>query len=222
MKVIITGTTGMIGQGALLECIDDPRVEQVLIINRNPVGISHPKVQEIIHPDFADLSAIKSQFTGYDACFHCMGVSAAGMSEEKYTKITYGMSEELASTLYSSDPDMVFYYVSGTGTDSSEKGNSMWARVKGKTENMILNMGFKDAYAFRPGAILPERGIKSRTQLYNVLYVILRPFFPLMKRMKSVTTTTKLGRAMINLYSHPQTLKHLEGGEINKIAEIIE
>lgn len=218
MKVIITGSTGMIGQGVLLECIDDPAVKQVLIINRNSVGINHPKVQEIIHPDFADLSAIKSQLTGYDACFHCMGVSAAGMSEEKYTKITYGMSEELASTLYSSDPDMVFYYVSGTGTDSSEKGNSMWARVKGKTENMILNMGFKDAYAFRPGAIIPERGIKSRTPLYNFFYVLFRPFFPLMKRMKSVTTTRKLGRSMINLVNHPQDLKHLEGAEINRIA----
>lgn len=208
----------MVGKGVLLECIDDPAVEQVLIINRNSVGISHPKVQEIIHQDFADLSAIKSQLTGYDACFHCMGVSAAGMSEEKYSQITYGMTKELASTLYNSDPGMQFYYVSGTGTDSSEKGNVMWARVKGKTENMILNMGFQNAYAFRPGAIIPERGIKSRTQLYNVLYILFRPFFPLMKRMKSVTTTTKLGRSMINLVNHPQDQKHLEGAEINRIA----
>lgn len=219
MKVIITGSTGMIGKGVLLECIDDPAVEQVLIINRNSVGISHPKVQEIIHQDFADLSAIKSQLTGYDACFHCMGISAAGMSEEKYTKITYGMTKELASTLYSSDPEMVFYYVSGAGTDSSEKGNSMWARVKGKTENMILNMGFKDAYAFRPGAIIPERGIKSRTAWYNFFYFIFRPLFPLMKKMKSVTTTTTIGRAMINLVNHPQGEKHLEGAQINMIAE---
>ena len=115
---------------------------------------------------------------------------------------------------------MVFNYVSGAGTDSTEKSSTMWARVKGKTENMILNMGFKDAYMFRPGAILPERGTKSNTKLYHMLYVVTRPLFPLMKRMKSVTTTTRIGRAMINLYDHPQSLKHLEGADINKVADI--
>ena len=218
MKAIITGATGMIGKGVLLECIDDPKVEQVLVINRDSVGISHPKVKEIIHKDFKDFTTIKSQLIDYDACFHCMGVSSAGMSEEKYTEITFTFSKALASTLYNINPNMVFNYVSGVGTDSTEKGRVMWARVKGKTENMILNMGFKDAYAFRPGAILPERGLKSRTHLYNVLYFIFRPFFPLMKGMKSVTTTTKLGRAMINLYNHSQSLKHLEGAAINEIA----
>ncbi len=220
MKAIITGSTGMVGQGVLLECIDDPRVEKILLINRNPLTISHPKVKEIIHKDFRDFTAIKSQLEGYDACFHCMGVSSAGMSEEKFTDITYTMSEALASTLFSINPDMMFNYVSGTGTDSTEKGNTMWARVKGKTENMVLNMGFKDAYAFRPGAIVPERGIKSRTQLYNILYIITKPIFPLLKRMKSVTTTTSIGRAMINIYDHPQKLKHLEGADINEIAGI--
>lgn len=220
MNAIIAGATGMIGQGVLLECIDDPKVELVLLISRNPVGINHPKVKEVIHKDFRDFIAIKDQLRGYDACFHCMGVSAVGMSEEKYTEITYTASKALASILYSINPNMLFNYVSGIGTDSSEKGSIMWARVKGKTENVILNMGFKDAYAFRPGAILPERGIKSRTKIYNALYFITRPFFPLMKQAKSITTTTKLGRAMINLYHHPQALKHLEGADINEIAGI--
>ena len=220
MKAIITGSTGMLGKGILLECIDDPSVEQVLLINRKHLDISHPKVKEVIHKDFRDFTSIKEQLEGYDACFHCMGVSSAGMSEEKFTEITYTMSKALATVLYSINPNMVFNYVSGAGTDSTEKSSTMWARVKGKTENMILNMGFKDAYMFRPGAILPERGTKSNTKLYHMLYVITRPLFPLMKRMKSVTTTTRIGRAMINLYDHPQSLKHLEGADINKVADI--
>ncbi len=220
MKLIITGSTGMVGKGVLLECIDDPTVEQVLLINRNPIDVSHQKVKEIIHKDFRDFTAIKEQLAGYDACFHCMGVSSAGMSEEKFTEITYTMSKSLASTLNSLNKNMVFNYVSGVGTDSTEKISTMWARVKGKTENMILNMGFKDAYMFRPGAILPERGVKSKTRLYNTLYLITRPLFPLMKRMKSVTTTTRIGKAMINLYNKPQALKHLEGADINDVAGI--
>ena len=220
MKAIITGSTGMIGKGLVLECIDNSKVEEVLIINRNPLGIRHPKVKEIIHKDFSDFSAIKDQLKGYEVCYHCMGVSSAGMNEEKYTKLTYDVTKALASVLFGFNPGMVFNYVSGTGTDSSEKGKMMWARVKGKTENMLLDMGFKDAYMFRPGAILPERGIQSRTRLYNVFYVIFRPLFPLMKRMKSVTTTTKLAKAMINIYDHPQKLKHLEGADINALAAI--
>ncbi len=210
----------MIGKGVLLECIDDPRVEQVLLINRKPLDIAHPKVKEVIHKDFRDFTSIKEQLEGYDACFHCMGVSSAGMREEKFTEITYTMSKALATVLYSINPNMVFNYVSGSGTDGAEKSSTMWARVKGKTENMILKMGFKDAYMFRPGAILPERGTKSKTTLYNTLYVITRPLFPLMKRMKSVTTTSRIGRAMINLYNYPQTLKHLEGADINKVAGV--
>ncbi len=220
MKAIITGSTGMLGKGILLECIDDPAVEQVLLINRKHLNISHPKVKEVIHKDFRDFTSIKEQLEGYDACFHCMGVSSAGMSEEKFTEITYTMSKALATILYNINPNMVFNYVSGSGTDSAEKSSTMWARVKGKTENMILDIGFKDAYMFRPGAILPERGTKSNTKLYNMLYVITRPFFALMKRMNSVTTTVKIGRAMINLYNHPQSLKHLEGEDINKVASV--
>ena len=218
MKVIITGSTGMVGKAVLLECIDDARVTEVLLINRNPLDISHPKVKEVIHKDFMDFTAIQNQLIGYDLCCHCMGVSSAGMSEEKYIELTYGISKALATTLLTLNPSMIFNYVSGTGTDSTEKGNTMWARVKGKTENMILNMGFKDAYMFRPGVIIPERGIKSKTSLYNILYIISRPLFPLLRKVKSITTTTKIGKAMINSYHHPQTLKHLEGSDINEMA----
>lgn len=219
MKIIITGSTGMVGRAVLLESIDDTRVTEVLLINRSPLGISHPKVKEVIHKDFMDFTTIENQLNGYDLCCHFMGVSSAGMSEEQYTELTYGISKSLASTLYSLNPDMVFIYVSGTGTDSSEIGSSMWARVKGKTENMILQMGFKDAYMFRPGVIIPERGIKSKTSLYNILYIITRPLFPLLRKVKSITTTTKIGKAMINTYFYPQPLKHLEGKDINELAK---
>lgn len=215
MKAIITGATGMVGKGVLLECLDDPKVEEVLVINRSKLGINHPKLKELIHKDFSDFSSKQKEPSGYDACFHCMGVSSAGMAEEKFSKLTFGFSKALAGALFQINSNMIFTYVSGAGTDSTEKGNRMWARVKGKTENMILNMGFKDAYVFRPGGILPERGIKSKTRLYNNLYILLRPFFPLLKRMKSVTTTSIMGRAMINLYFKPQALKHLESSDIN-------
>jgi nucleoside-diphosphate-sugar epimerase len=221
MKAIITGSTGMIGKGLLLECIDNPSVEEILLINRNPIDISNPKVKEIILKDFTDFASISDQLADYDICHHCMGVSAAGLNEEKYTKLTYDVTQSLASTLFKINPDMVFNYVSGMGTDSSEKGRSMWARVKGKTENMVLNMGFKDAYMFRPGAIFPERGLRSRTSWYNAFYAILKPFTPALKRMKSVTTTSKLGKAMISTYTHPQSLKHPEGADINRMSELI-
>jgi len=220
MKVILTGSTGMVGKGVLLECMDDETVEEILLINRSPIDISHPKIKEILHQDFTNFSSIKAEFKDYDACFHCMGVSSAGISEETYYKLTFTISEALANAIYNVNHNVLFTYVSGAGTDSSEQGSSMWARVKGKTENYILNKGFKDAYAFRPGAILPERGVKSKTKLYNFFYVITKPIFPLLKRMKSVTTTSRIGRAMINLNNNPQSLKHLEGADINKIAKI--
>lgn len=221
MKVILTGSTGMVGKGVLLECMNDETVEEILLINRSSIDISHPKIKEILHQDFTNFNNIKVEFKDYDACFHCMGVSSAGISEERYYKLTYTISEALANAIYNVNPNILFTYVSGAGTDSSEQGNSMWSRVKGKTENFILNKGFKDAYAFRPGAILPERGVKSKTKLYNFFYVITKPIFPLLKRMKSVTTTSRIGRAMINLDNNPQSLKHLEGTDINKIAKII-
>ena len=210
----------MVGQGVLLECIDDSRIDGILLLNRSPLNTDHPKVKEVLHSNFKDLSSIKNELVGYDACFHCMGVSSAGMSEEKYKDITYNITKELAVTLNSIKPEIVFNYVSGTGTDSKEESNTMWARVKGKTENMILQMGFKDSYMFRPGIILPERGIKSKTTLYNAAYILLKPFYSIIEKIKSVTTTTNMGKAMINSLFYPQNLKHLEGEDINKLSSV--
>jgi len=218
IKGIITGATGMVGKSVLLECLESDKVESVLVINRKSIQLIHPKLKEIIHTDFNDLSSIKGELAGYNACFFCMGVSVIGLSEEKYSKITYDITTHFTSILHNLNPEMVFNYVSGTGTDTSEKGNTMWARVKGKTENMVLNKGFKDAYMFRPGAIIPEKGIKSSTGWYNAVYVVMRPFFPLLKKMDSITTSSKLGLAMINSVLYPKELKHLENKDINALA----
>lgn len=207
----------MVGKGVLYECLDHPQIEEVLIVNRSSLGMEHPKLKEVLLKDFMQVDSIKDVFKGCDACFYCMGVSSAGMSEEKYTKITYDTTKAWVDVLYNINPDMVFNYVSGTGTDSSEKGRSMWARVKGRTENYILNKGFRDAYAFRPGAILPEKGIKSKTSLYNFIYVIMRPFFPLMRQSKHITTTTVLGKAMINSLLYPSEQKWLENVDVNEL-----
>jgi nucleoside-diphosphate-sugar epimerase len=218
MKAIITGTTGMVGKGVLLECIERPEVNSILVINRKPLGIIHPKLKEVIHSDFQNFTSIKEELKGYDACFHCMGVSSAGKKEEDFSKLTYNITSQLVDALFEVNQNMVFNYISGAGTDSSEKGGVMWARVKGKTENYILNKGFKDAYMFRAGAILPEKGIKSGTPLYNFLYVILKPFFPFMRKMKNITTTTKFGNAMVNTVLFPIELKKLENTDINLLA----
>ncbi|MDN3671109.1 NAD-dependent epimerase/dehydratase family protein [Echinicola jeungdonensis] len=217
IKAIITGSTGMVGKAVLLECLDHPEVEKVLVINRSSVDITHPKLQEIIHKDFLNLSPIEESLSGYNACFYCMGISAMGLKEEEYYKITYLMTKTFADTLLNFNPDLIFNYVSGAGTDSSEKGRMMWARVKGKTENMILKHGFKDAYCFRPGIILPEKGIQSKTNWYNT-FNLTRPIFPLLKKISLVTTTTKVGKAMINAVLFPSSQKILNNKNINLLA----
>ena len=165
MKVAITGSTGMIGKGVLLECLDDDRIEQVLVVNRSAIDIKHPKLKEVLLKDFLKPSSIKNELAEMDAVFFCLGVSVAGMTEEDYTRITYDYTINFAKTYKEANPDGTFVYVSGTGTDSEEKAGAMWKRVKGKTENDLLKMGFKNAYMFRPGAIRPMRGIKSKTPL---------------------------------------------------------
>jgi len=199
-KVIITGATGMVGKGVLLECLDHDIIEEVLVIGRNPVGIDHPKLKEIIHDDFTSFSAVQSQLSGYDACFFCLGISSAGMKEDAYKRITYDFTLALANSLLDVNENMVFNYVSGEGTDSSEKGRIMWARVKGKTENDLLKLGFKQAFMFRPGAIIPLRGIKSRTKSYQFFYDY---FTWLLKAIRAIVpnaivNTDQLGLAMIN------------------------
>lgn len=199
-KVIITGATGMVGKGVLLECLDHEAISEVLIIGRNSIGFEHPKLKELIQKDFTNFSNVKDQLVGYDACYFCMGISAAGLTEEQYKKITYDYTLSLANTLLELNSNLTFIYVSGQGTDSTEKGRMMWARVKGKTENDILKLGFKQAFAFRPGAIIPLRGIKSRTKSYQFMYDY---FMWLVKGIKaispnSVVNTTQIGLAMIN------------------------
>lgn len=220
-KVIITGSTGMVGQGVLLECLDSPEIEEVLVINRSSLNRQHPKLKELLLKDFMQIADLKDQLRGYDACYYCMGVSAVGMSEEDYTRITYATTKAFADVLHELNPNMVFVYVSGSGTDSSEQGRLMWARVKGRTENMLFRKGFRAAYAFRPGVIIPERDIKSKTGWYNTIYAITRPLFPLFKRMNSVTTTTKLGQAMIKTLQAPKGKTILENSDINNLARSI-
>lgn len=217
-KVIITGASGMVGRGVLLECLESPLIETVLLVNRSSIGITHPKLKEVLLKDFTQIESLKNQLVGYDACFFCMGVSSIGMNEETFSKLTFDTAKAFADTLYALNPSMVFNYVSGTQTDSTEQGNVMWARVKGRTENWILNKGFKDAYAFRPGIILPEKGIKSKTGWYNLFYVVFRPFFPLLKKSKNITSTTNVGLAMINTLVKPCDKKHLENADINVLA----
>ena len=217
-KVLITGSTGMVGKSVLLECMESDRIDKITIVNRSSAGIEHPKIQEVLLSDFSSIKEVQAELIKPDACFHCMGVSALGMSEENYTHITYGLTTVLTDLMFEINPNMVFNYVSGIGTDSSEKGNSMWARVKGNTENYILNKGFKDAYMIRLGAILPEKGIKSKTGWYNALYIVMRPFFPLIKKSSNVITTTAFGQAMINTLYFPQKKKHLDNKDLNQLA----
>ena len=220
-NVIITGSTGMIGKGVLLECIKNPSIQAITLINRSPVDIQNSKIKEIILSDFLNIDTVKEQLTGLDGCFHCMGVSSMRMSEDKYTKLTFDITKKLADLCFELNPKMTFNYVSGTGTSTSEKGRQMWARIKGRTENYILSKGFEKSYMFRPGFIIPENGIKSRTRFYQRIYNILSPFFPLLKKMNSVTTTGKIGKAMVNTLSKSGTDSiYLENREINKTAEI--
>ena len=219
MRVILFGATGMVGQGVLRECLLDPEVETVLSLVRAPTAQRHAKLRELVRQDLSDLSAIQNDLSGYDACFFCLGVSSVGMAEPDYRRVTYDLTMSVARTLASQNPDMIFIYVSGTGTDSSERGRTMWARVKGQTENALLRLPFKAAYMFRPGVIVPLHGIKSRTRLYRISYAVLGPLLPLLTRFpKYVTTTEKLGRAMLIAAKRGAPKAVLESADINKLA----
>ena len=221
IKAIITGSTGMVGKGVLLECLDSKDVESVLLINRSTVGMEHDKLTELLHKDFFDLSTINDQLRGYNACYFCMGVSSAGMDKEKYEKITYNVAMHFANTLVEFNPGMTFCYVSGSGTSTSGKSRMHWANVKGKTENDILALPFKDAYMFRPGFIQPMKGIKSKTGWYQALYNIFSPLYPVLRKVfpAFVTNTTTLGQAMINVTVSGYEKKHLENSDINAVGE---
>jgi len=217
IKAIITGATGMIGEGVLHECLNHPEVESVLVVNRRPCGVKHEKLKEIIQKDFFDLSNIEDRLKGYSACFFCAGISAMGKKEEEYNSITYNLTLSFARALKKTNPQMTFCYVSGAGTDSTEKGKIMWARVKGKTENDLLKFGFKDAYMFRAGFIQPTKGLKNTYKIYKVA----APFYPVFKKLfpKYVTTLREIGLAMINVGLHGDDKKVLECVDIVRLAK---
>ena len=217
MKVIIFGATGMVGGGVLRECLLDSGVEQVLTVGRKATGQQDGQLREIVHGNLLDLSAIERELIGYDACFFCLGVSSVGMNEADYRRVTYGLTMAAAETLVRLNPGMTFVYVSGAGTDSSEKGRVMWARVKGATENALLRMPFKAAYMFRPAAIQPLHGIRSKTKLYQAFIVVLAPLLSLGVRWfpKYVTTTEQVGKAMLKVAREGANKRVLENEDIN-------
>jgi uncharacterized protein YbjT (DUF2867 family) len=219
MKVILFGATGMVGQGVLRECLLDAEVESVLVVGRSSTGQRHPKLREILLDDFLDYSAIESQLAGYDACFFCLGVSSVGLSEERYRHLTYDITLAAASTLARLNQQSVFVYVTGQGTDATEQGRLMWARVKGKTENDLLKLPFKAAYMFRPAAIQPLHGIRSKTAWVQAIYVAAAPLWSLLNRVapKYMTTTEQVGRAMIKVAKDGYPKRVLESEDINRL-----
>jgi uncharacterized protein YbjT (DUF2867 family) len=218
MKVILFGASGMVGQGVLRECLLDPDITVVLAVGRSPLGQQHEELREIVRPDLFNYAPIEDQLRGYDTCFFCLGVSSAGMTEANYRHITYDLTIAAAKTLAKLNPKMTFVYISGAGTDSTEGGRTMWARVKGQTENALLRLPFKAAYMFRPGYIQPLHGIKSKTNWYRALYAIVSPVYPLLQALfpNCVTTTEQLGRAMIQVAKHGAPKQVLEVEDIRR------
>ena len=206
----------MVGEGVLHECLRDPDVEQVLVINRQPGGVTHPKLTELIHADFFNLAPVEAQLTGYNAFFFCLGVSSVGMKENEYYRLTYSLTLHVARTLHRLNPTLTFCYVSGAGTDGTERGSNMWARVKGKTENELLQLGFRSAYMFRPGYLHPTKGLKN-TKSY---YAVLSWLYPLGRLLfgRYVCTLAELGRAMIHSVRQGYGKSVLEVGDIVRLA----
>ena len=196
IRAIITGATGMVGEGVLHECLLHDNIESVLVINRKPCGVIHPKLKEIIHADFFNLSAIEQQLAGYHACFFCLGVSSVGLKEPEYTRLTYTLTMNFAETVFKQNPGMTFCYISGASTDSTEKGRMMWARVKGKTENDLMKLPFKQVYNFRPGIIQPTKGLKNTLVYYKYLGWLI----PIIKLAAPnyISSLNQIGLAMIN------------------------
>ena len=218
IKAIITGATGMVGEGVLHECLLHPEVESVLVINRKSCEVKHEKLKEIIHQDFLNLSSIENQLASYNTCYFCAGVSSVGKKEDEYKHITYNLTLNFAKTLLKLNTNLTFCYVSGVGTDSTEKGRSMWARVKGKTENDLLNLSFKAAYMFRPGFIKPTKGLKNAYKAYK----FFTPFYPVLRKLfpKYVVTLEEIGLAMINVTLLGSDKKVLECKDIAGLSNL--
>jgi len=219
MKAILFGATGMVGQGVLRECLRSQEVDMVLSVGRRTTGQPHPKLREIAHQDFTDFSPIDGELTGYDACFFCLGVSSIGMNESEYRRVTYDFTLAAGQTLARLNPNTTFIYVSGAGTDSSGQGSTMWARVKGQTENALFQLPFKGAYAFRPAYIQPLHGIVPKTAWLRGFYAVVAPLYPVWKALfpKYVTTTACMGRAMIHVARAGAPKRVLENRDINQI-----
>jgi hypothetical protein len=218
IKVIITGSTGMVGEGVLHVCLNDPRVEKILLINRRKLGIEHLKIKEIVLPDLYDLTPMEEQLSGYDACFYCLGISSVGMKKDEYYKITYELTMSFGKTLSKLNPDLTFIYVSGAGTDSSEKGSQSWARVKGKTENDLMKLPFKKVIGFRPGFIKPIKGLQNTHSYYKYvswLYPVGRLLYT-----DGFSTMDEVGRSMINLVYHDYSKKIITGKDIKILAGV--
>lgn len=220
MNILLFGATGMVGQGVLRECLLDPQVERVVSVGRAPSGRDEVKLREVLSLDPADLGPIEDELTDFDACFFCLGVSAVGMSEADYTRVTYDLTLAVATTLARVAPAMTFVYVTGAGTDGGERGRTMWARVKGRTENALLRLPFRAAYMFRPGLIIPEPGIRSRTGWYNAIYAVLKPLVPVVRAVApdAVLTTREVGRAMIAVARNGAPAPVLEIADIRRAA----
>lgn len=219
MKIILFGGTGMVGQGVLRECLLADDVDEILAIGRTAMDVRHPKLQQIVHADLYHYDDIADRMQGYDACYFCLGVSAAGMDEATYAHLTYELTLAAAEALAPSQPGMCFIYVSGAGTDSSERGRSMWARIKGRTENALRRLPFKAVYLFRPGLIQPLHGIRSKTGAYRGFYTMIAPLFPLIRAIAPRTLSTEImGQAMLMATRHGASKAVLEARDIYELA----
>ncbi len=220
INVLIFGASGMVGQGVLRECLQDSEVARVMTLGRSASGLHNAKLEEVVHADLSNYSAIENRLTHFDACFFCLGASSAGLTEQAYQRVTYDLTLAAASTLARLNPQMTFIYVSGAGTDSSGAGRIMWARVKGRTENAILALGFRAAYMLRPGIIQPQDGIKSKTRSYRIFYSALAFMLPVLRAAfpDHVLSTRQIGLAMLILAKHGFAKAILESRDINVVA----
>jgi uncharacterized protein YbjT (DUF2867 family) len=219
LRVLLLGASGMVGQGVLRECLLDSGVDAVTAIARNPISQKHPKLREILLPDIGDLSSVEDQVCGFDACFYCVGIASAGMKEADYRRITFDLTLNAARTLARLNPQMTFIYVSGMGADSTARGSVMWARVRGETENALLQLPFQGVYVFRPGVIQPLHGIKSRTALYRFFYTVFAPITPLIMKMLGSrgSTTEKIGLAMLKIARYGAPKRVLKPPDFNSV-----
>jgi len=221
MRIVIFGSSGMVGQGALRECLGDREVGQVLSVVRAPSGNAHEKLHEIVHNNFLDFTPIENELAGLDGCLYCLGVTSTGTSEESYARITHEFTIAAATTLLKLNPGMSFVFVSGTGADSTESGSTVWARVKGKTENALLAMPFRSIHVFRPAMIQPRNGIKSKTASYRIIYALVAPFLSAARHFwpNYISTTQELGKALLAAAKRGTGKRIVEAGQIRELLE---